>query len=138
MLLSWQVSQPGNNRTTKCLACCHERWPGLSHIPIDLAIVICCASLHTQPRCAPCCCVHTVGVLLEGGQGCWGVQVPELDGVIPAACQEGVPPYHIPVYAVHLRGATQVLLIPFSVLDGNACNMLPIALSGMWSSSPVR
>ncbi len=30
MLLSWQVSQPGNNRTTKCLACCHERWPGLS------------------------------------------------------------------------------------------------------------
>ena len=54
-------------------------------------------------------CIDAVGVLLEGGQGSWGVEVPQLDGVIPAARQEGVPPHNIPVHAVYLHRIPELL-----------------------------
>lgn len=51
----------------------------------------------------PCGRIDAVGVLLKGGKRCGRIQVPELDGIIPAACKECVPPDHIPVDAIYLQ-----------------------------------
>ena len=57
----------------------------------------------------PGSCIDAVSMLFEGGQGSWRVQVPQLDGVIPAACQESVSPDHIPVDTIHLHCRVEAL-----------------------------
>ena len=51
----------------------------------------------------PGSCIDAIRVLFEGGQRLRGVEIPQLYGVIPAACQECVPPNYIPIYTVHLQ-----------------------------------
>lgn len=46
---------------------------------------------HTQDVSSPCALVDTVGVARKGAQGVWLIQVPQFDGVIPAAGQEKLP-----------------------------------------------
>ena len=42
--------------------------------------------------------IDAVGVLPEGLQGCWVVEVPELYAVIPTAGEEEIPLPHVPVH----------------------------------------
>lgn len=51
---------------------------------------------------APDDCVDAVGVLPEGGQRGGAVQIPQLDGVVPAAAQQQAALGQVPVQAVHL------------------------------------
>lgn len=47
--------------------------------------------------------IDAVGVFPEGLQGCWVVEIPELNAVIPTAREEQVPLPHVPIDRVHLR-----------------------------------
>ncbi len=50
----------------------------------------------------PGSCIDAIRVLFEGGQRLRRVEIPQFYGVIPAACQECVPPHYIPIHTVHL------------------------------------
>jgi hypothetical protein len=60
--------------------------------------------------------VHTVRVPHEGLQGGWVLYRVQLDGVVPAAAQEEVPPLHVPAEAATLQGSITQCTAVFSLL----------------------
>ena len=66
---------------------------------------------------SPDCRIDAICVFPEASKGARSVGIPETDGVIPAAAEEHIAPYQVPVQRIHLAAATIIVDISIEYQD---------------------